>query len=351
MIESLEFLWSLTKLSFGALWPQMGTNGFGGMLLFVVPLLVVVVNALFAPRDQKWATIVRRWKEELLGTFIVLILVVGNLFMWELLWNQPNTIRRQADSIPPPGLPKAPYALEENGLDDSLIQAEIESIKKQLQSMSPPMSSAAFSVKAEFGLISPGGRDKFTSLLVGYKDVSGYVLYPVTHFLFVRITNLLPVRTMIERLQVTMDSCGADERLDMTTGGEVFTTTQRDSLGSPAIGRTLLFKDNGTGRALVLFDVKGVDLSRSARLNMPLLDRVVSQRYFNPGESVGGWILFNSTCMGFAEKFTIEDIAGRTFKYQDNGRNEMMSGDVSANKAITIAEAVDLSGSIIRTTQ
>jgi hypothetical protein len=119
--------------------------------------------------------------------------------------------------------------------------------------------------------------------------------------------------------------------------------------GSPVPGRSLLFKDNGTGRAFVLGDVKAIDLSRSARLDMPLLDRVISQHYFNPGESVGGWILFDSTCMGFAEKFTIEDVAGRTFKYQDNGRNEMMSGDVSTNKGITIAEAVDLSGSIIMT--
>jgi len=347
---SLDFFWSLVKLAFGALWPEMGTNGVGGTLLFVVPLLVLVVNAFRAPSGQKWPTIVRQWKEELLGTFIVLGVVVVTLFVWEFSWNQPNTIREKADLAGRPDPPKPPIVVEENN-HDPFIQGEIEGIKKQLQSMSPPVPSAAFSVKTEFGLISPGVPDKFTSFLVGYKGVTGYVLFPITHFLFIRITNLLPVRTMIERLQISLDGCSADERLDMTTTGDVFFASQRNSLGSPVVGRTMLFKDNGTGRAFVLADVKEIDLSRSGRLDLPLLDRVISQRYFNPGESVGGWIVFDSKCMGLAEKFTIEDVAGRTFKYQEKGRNEMMSGDVSANKAITIAEAVDLSGSIVRTSQ
>jgi hypothetical protein len=203
-------------------------------------------------------------------------------------------------------------------------------------------------VKTEFEMTSFGIANKFTSFLVGYKDASGYALFPVTDLLFVRITNLLPVRTMVERLQISLDNCRADERLDMITGGQVFTTTQRDYPGSPAVGRTVLFKDNGTGRAIVMSDLKRVDLSRSARIDMPLLDQVLSQHYLDPAESVGGWIFFNSRCMGGVKNFTVEDVAGRSFTYRDNGRNEMKSGDVTANKVIKIAEAVDLSGSSIR---
>jgi hypothetical protein len=351
MHESFRFFWSLAKLASAALWPQMGTNGVGGTLLFVVPLLVVLVSALRAPRGQKWATVVRRRKEELFETFIASTVVVVALFMWEFSWKQPNIIREQAGLISPPELPRPPVPVELNSDGDSIIQDEIEGIKKQLQSMSAPVPSAAFSVKTEFEMSSFGAPGKFMGFFVGYKGISGYVLFPVTHFLFVRITNLLPVQTMVERLQIALDDCSSDQRLEMIAEGEVFFSTQRGYPGSPAIGHTLLFKDSGTGRAMAMGDINGVDLSRSARLDMPFLDQVLSERYLKAGESVGGWIFFSSPCMGRAENFTIEDVAGRTFKYRDDGRNEMKSGDLSVNKIVTVAAPVDLSGATIRTVQ
>jgi len=347
----MEFLWCLAKLAAESLWSDMGTNGLGGTLLFVIPLGIVAMRAFRAPRGEKWATVVRRWKEELRDAFIVTSAIVVLLFGWEFSWKQPHTIWKRAESILLPALPHAPAPPPEENSDASVLQGEIDEIAKRLKSLPAPVPAAAFSVKTEYEMSSFGAPDKFIGLFAGYEGAAGWVLRPATQIVFFQITNLLPVRTKIERLQVSLDACEATDRIDMTMGGDVFITLPKNTAGGPAVGRTLIFRNDNTGRSMVQFDIANANLSRAGQLDLALLDRILAKSYLEPNVPAGGWLLFNSRCPGAKFSFLIEDVAGRSFRYEDSGSNEMKNGDLSDSRRMTVTRLVDLSGAKVSKTE
>jgi hypothetical protein len=104
----MGFLWDLFWSACKSSWSDMGTNGLGWVLLFVVPSGVVAVQARRAPWGSKWSTVRDKWKSELrdvfLVTFVVGLVVVG----WEFFWNQPRSIRKQFETQKAPPLLYSP---------------------------------------------------------------------------------------------------------------------------------------------------------------------------------------------------------------------------------------------------
>jgi hypothetical protein len=277
--------------------------------------------------------------------FLILFLVYPATFTYQFWWNC-REIWREADNQVIPVFaryPKPPDITQ----DSQDPQDEIEDIKKQLQSMSHPLPEKAFSVQSEFEMSSLGYPGRFTGLFVG----STNSIVPVTQLVFVRITNLLSVKTMIRRMDVSLDGCNVSNRLDTTMGQQVFQSLPKSQMPAhPGVGGTLIFKGGGTGISMVLDDLQSVDLSSALRLNLPLLDQLLSDHYLDSGDSIGGWLLFSSRCPGMIDQFTIEDVAGRTFKYSVRaGSKEMKNtNDLTNGRTMTIAQIVDLSRATVQ---
>ena len=300
-------------------------------------LVGIVVG--FGVPGWAWALNLRRGRF-LIGSGLSVLLIVAVLLLDRATLSKA-TPPAQSSSLPSSSIP--------NNDTEKRIEGKVDEIKKQLESKSPPASNEAFSIRTEFEMSSFGNPGRFTGFFVGYKMVTGrYVLVPVTHLVYVRITNLLSVRTIIQRLQVSLDGCDSKDMVNNMLGEEVFTT----NFGSVGIGTPIIFGNGGTARSMVMTEIKSVDLSRATQLNLPFLERVLSDHYLEPRESVGGWLMFSSRCPGIAEDFTVEDVAGRTFKYRATvGSNEMKRDDLSRTRTMTPVRRVDLSGASVKEIQ
>jgi hypothetical protein len=138
------------------------------------------------------------------------------------------------------------------------------------------------------------------------------------------------------------------EPVDTLMGQQVFTT----SFWNRTPGTTVIVGSGGTQKSMRLVDMKSVDFSHLGQVNLPLLYNVLSDRYIEPDESVGGWLPFSSRCPGIFVDFTIEDVTGKTFKYQETvGSNEMKPNDLSKTRTMTLLGWVDLSGADVKEIQ
>jgi hypothetical protein len=215
-------------------------------------------------------------------------------------------------------------------------------------SPSSPTPSDAFAVQPEVEFISPPSG--FTGFFVGYKTNKGfYELTPITTLVYVRVTNLLPRKTIIQRFQASLGGgCASGEPVDTMMGQQVFTT----SFWNLTPGKTLVFPSEGTQRGFRLVEMKNVNFSHLGLINLPLLYNVLSDRYIESHESVGGWLPFSSRCLGLSINFKIGDVTGKTFPYQENvGSNEMKPNDLSKTRTMTLLGWVDLSGVDIKEIQ
>jgi hypothetical protein len=229
-----------------------------------------------------------------------------------------------------------------SGLSPSATEIA-QDVIKGLRALPAPKPSTAFYVRPESEITSSGAPGRYTGFFVGHPFLNHYVLNPATEVVYVRITNLLPVKTMISRFESSLDRCPTTDQLDTSTTASVFIALPKNFPGKPAIGRILAIPDDGTGVYMVLDDLSEADLSRAARVQLPLLQLELSNRYLGPNETVGGWLLYSSKCMGGEHRFKIEDVAGRMFSYSVRNSNEMKTGDL-VSREIKIDQAVDLSG-------
>jgi len=210
----------------------------------------------------------------------------------------------------------------------------------------------AFSVTVEARLDSPstaqdgndGIKNFFTGMWIGYPASSGYAITPATFVAFVRIVNVQSHKTTLSRVNwLNKGDCKDVGHLDTLTRDVFFTVTQGS--GIPATGRTINFPANGTGGYLVMFDEQRADLKHAAKLDLPLLDKLLSDHYMDPGEAVRGWVLFHSPCLLPIDLMEVTDIAGNKFTYDVSPSNIVQSGDVLL-RTITVSQLVDLSNAI-----
>lgn len=110
----------IAKVAAEAAWSDMGTNGLGWLLLFVIPCGVAVRRAWRAPKGQRLDAIRSHWKSELRDVFLITFMAGAAIFAWELVWNQPRQIWTQAKSvrvpvvsstIPSPTDPSPPHSV------------------------------------------------------------------------------------------------------------------------------------------------------------------------------------------------------------------------------------------------
>jgi hypothetical protein len=162
----------------------------------------------------------------------------------------------------------------------------------QAQRSSPKKarSTAAFSVAIEYVIDSFGGRNHNTGHWVRLLSPQGCELQPTHLVLFLRITNMQSVPTMITAFSV--ESSGNRLWRVKTATDQVFILPPRGSFKGGNIEKIMQFTQ-GSGQLLfVSFAAQDADIEHAIPVELNTIDSQIGDKYLEPNRSIRGWTFF-----------------------------------------------------------
>jgi len=239
-------------------------------------------------------------------------------------------------------------------------------LKQMLQSNPPPGSSSQkidnippsslvdssgtevpFYATVEVRVVSPGSG-LMSGFWLMYTGQHGSTLSPIDTLLFVRITNLKPIKIIVTAYSVDVKDKGKWRRLTTmdTRIGYILFIRKNDGTGNiPAVGRTINIPAEGKSTYLVGFAPSEADYKHAAVMQALTLDSQLGDKYLAPHESARGWTIFESDIpVGTADlRINLTDELGNTYHYIYSATKDKRDDSDIMPHLMTIAQIIDAS--------